>query len=116
MDTSLSELQREHRAWIERNFPNQTLEDVVLGVCEEAGELAHHLLKMKQGIRGSVEEHAAGIGDSIADLIIFGASIADFLGVDYGELVQSTWAKVSERDWVKFPADGRTTYPDPRVS
>jgi len=104
----LSTLQEERNLWIAHNFPDGTLEDCIFGAVEEMGELAHHFLKRKQGIRGDDTKHEAGMLDSVADAVIFLAGVPTYLGVNYGELVQATWNMVRTRDWVRYPENGRT--------
>jgi NTP pyrophosphatase (non-canonical NTP hydrolase) len=102
----LSVLQLERNRWVRANFPDDSMEDSILGATEEVGELAHHYLKYKQGIRGDATEHIAGMLDSVADCVIFLAGVATHLGVDYGLLVDETWNKVKQRDWAGHPTDG----------
>ena len=103
----LSQLQSERRAWVERNFPGTSgLNESILGMTEELGELAHAVLKRHQGIRGSAEEHSAAIEDAVCDLIIFACGVADAEGFDLGQAVHDTWQQVKNRDWVNQPLDG----------
>lgn len=103
----MAQVQHEHRAWLNYNFPDQTVEQTVLGMMEELGELAHHLLKRMQGIRGDGVDHEAEIKDALSDFIIFSMDLADREGFIIQDAVVDTWAQVRERDWVKFPHDGR---------
>lgn len=103
---NLSQLQRERDEWVARNFPGNELIDSFMGAVEEMGELAHALLKRKQGIRGSHEEHSANIQDSVADVVIFLAGIASHEGFDFGEAVEQAWNEVKARDWKKNRFDG----------
>lgn len=105
---NLTELQERRNTWIAHNFPGDKLEDSLLGAVEELGELAHHVLKMNQGIRGTREEHVEGILDAVADTVIFLAGIATHLGADYGQLVTDTWTAVEQRDWKADPTKGGT--------
>lgn len=61
--------------WQDRNFgPNgesAAPRHCFLGMCEEAGELIHSILKMSQGIRGTKEEHIADIKDAIGDIMVY---------------------------------------------
>ena len=101
----LYEIQTEHTEWITRNFPNQTIEQAVMGMIEEMGELCHALLKSQQGIRGMDEDTAlAKIIDAHCDLIIFSLFIAEKLGYDLGENLTATWEQVRQRNWVENPA------------
>lgn len=77
-----------------------------MGATEEIGELAHHWLKLKQGIRGDTPTHVEGMLDAVADCVIYLAGICSHLGADYGQLVDDTWSVVKERDWVNHPQDG----------
>jgi len=102
----LEELQKRRNAWIKHNFPGDTIEDSIFGAVEELGELAHHYLKMKQGIRGTPEEHTEGMLDAVADCVIFLAGVCTHLGANYGHLVGDTWTVVEARDWVADPTKG----------
>lgn len=106
---NLSELQRERDEWVSRNFPGDGIEDSIFGAVEEIGELAHHYLKMKQGIRGEHEFHQTEMADAVADCVIFLAGVASHLNLNYEELVGSTWEKVRDRDWLIHPQHGGPT-------
>jgi NTP pyrophosphatase (non-canonical NTP hydrolase) len=81
---------------------------MVFGMTEELGEICHHLLKRHQGIRGEGVDHEAEIRDGCADLIIFMMGLADHEEFDLLEAVNEAWDQVKQRDWIKFPHDGRT--------
>jgi NTP pyrophosphatase (non-canonical NTP hydrolase) len=104
---SLREIQTEHAAWIRRNFPDQTPEQVFMGMAEELGEFAHARLKHQQGIReiddGNVQELMI---DALCDLWIFSLSMFDFLGIDATDALSMTWDRVKKRDWVDDPQKG----------
>lgn len=100
------ELQTEVDEWSTRNFGYQPADNPFLGVVEELGELAHAMLKSKQGIRGTREEHHAAAKDAVADLVIFLADYCSKMGFDLQEVVESTWAKVKLRDWTKDKLNG----------
>ena len=105
-ELQLSVLQRERDEWCRRNFPDHTVEDSIFGAVEEIGELVHHYLKRKQGIRGSYSNHSAEMADAVADTIVYLAGVATALDIDYGWLVQETWDRVKARDWVADPLKG----------
>lgn len=65
------ELTNERKVWVDKNFPPDNIEHTKLGMIEETGELVHHYLKMSQGIRGSDDDHRAGMADSVGDLVIY---------------------------------------------
>jgi len=104
----LRTVQGEHRYWLQHNFPNQTREQIMLGMTEELGEIAHHLLKRAQGIRGEGVDHDAEIRDGCADLVIFMMGLADLEGFGLMDAINEAWDKVKHRDWVLHPKDGIT--------
>jgi len=104
----LSDLQAAVKEWSSRNFPTTDPVDPLLGVGEETGELMHHYLKRKQGIRGTFEEHTAQIEDAVGDITVY---LADFCwrnGLDYQQAVETVWSKVSKRDWLKNKQNGES--------
>lgn len=105
-DLQLSIMQEERNDWVAHNFPGDEVINSVLGAVEEVGELAHHYLKAKQGIRGDADIHAAEMADAVADCVIFLAGVCSHLGIDYGVLVRDTWDMVKQRDWVAYPETG----------
>ena len=104
---NLREIQNEHRDWIARNFPDQTPEQIFMGMAEELGEFAHARLKHQQGIRkindGNVRDLMI---DALCDLWIFSLSMFDFLGIDATDALTDTWDRVRRRDWVDDPERG----------
>lgn len=105
---SLRRLQHESQRWREHSFPpeHRTAELQALGVCEEAGELAHAILKSAQGIRGSDMDLRAAAGDAVGDTIIYLAGLCTSKGLDLEECVANAWKEVAERDWSKYKQDG----------
>ena len=73
-DTML-ELQKELFRWQEYNFGEQEDRRMVLGICEESGELCHAHLKLEQGIRGSKEKLVAKMRDAIGDISIYALNL-----------------------------------------
>lgn len=94
-------LQDDHKVWSTRNFPNADPVDAVLGVAEEVGELCHAILKQRQGIRGTSEEHEAKAKDAVGDIVIFLLDVCNRRGWSFAEIVAETWAEVRKRDWTK---------------
>jgi len=107
-DLSLKEVQVSQKPWVKRNFGNRPSWMPLVGVMEELGELAHHFLKMHQGIRGTKAEHMAQIKDAVADIVIFLCDFCSAHGIDLESEVITTWAKVKQRDWKKDPKNGVT--------
>lgn len=102
-------LQVDQKKWAEYNFGvSSDFTESFLGVTEELGELAHALLKQKQGIRGTYEEHEANGKDALVDMMVFMFQLANRKGWDLGETMAVVWGEVRKRDWRKFPRNGKT--------
>ena len=97
---TLSEIQTEKIAWVQHNFKDRKSWHPLLGLQEEVGELAHHYLKREQGIRIN-EDHAAGIKDSVADIVIYLLDFCTAEGINLEYELNQTWDKVRQRDWKK---------------
>lgn len=109
--SNLSAMQDEVGKWADHNFAPGPL-DPYMGIVEEVGELSHALLKRKQGIRGMGEEEAQeAVEDALADMIIFALDFSYRNNIDLDDAVARTWAKVRQRDWVKYPETGRPPAP-----
>jgi len=108
---NLTGLQKQVHDWARRNFagkhtPADRAKQCVLGVCEEAGELAHATLKAWQGIRGTPEQHEADAQDAVGDILIYLMDLCSNKGWNLQDIVEEIVAKVTKRDWVNYPADG----------
>lgn len=103
----LTKTQAEVHEWSERNFglvPNSQIPlriSSFLGMVEELGEIAHAILKMTQGIRGTREEHTEAIKDGIADLLVFTLDFCARNQMEAELLLDEVWKKVKQRDWNK---------------
>jgi NTP pyrophosphatase (non-canonical NTP hydrolase) len=105
---NLRQLQSDSKVWRQHNFPieHRTAQLQVLGVCEEAGELSHSVLKMVQGIRGSEAHHLEKAKDAVGDIIICLAGVCDALDLDLEDCVLTAWREVEARDWSKNKGTG----------
>jgi len=104
---NLLDLQREHKEWVEHNFPRNEPYMPLLGIMEEVGELSHAHLKFDQEIRGYTRSRwEAEAEDAIGDIIIYLASYcnANFLNLE--ECLDRTWDRVKQRDWIADPQKG----------
>lgn len=101
-----STLQSRLQLWRERNFPGTDAEQQLLGVVEEVGELAHAVLKRKQGIRGTTDDHEAAIIDAVGDIQIFLAGFCSYEGFNMQHAYEVTASQVMQRDWVTWPITG----------
>ncbi len=102
----LSQIQHEIKIWSAYNFPDNTEEHPRLGMVEELGELHHAVLKAKQGIRGTAEEHLAAEKDALADLMIYLLDYCNQRGFDAQDILAETWHRVRQRDWRKDNVKG----------
>lgn len=101
MDTrSLRRIQADVGRWRQEAYPDTaTVELQALGVAEESGELAHAVLKFKQGIRGyDLEKTRTEVADAIGDIIIYAMGVADCLGINVEEALYSTAHHVINRN------------------
>lgn len=96
--STLDMIQQQQKTWKEYNFPNNTDIDQFLGIVEEVGELAHAILKLRQGIR-LTEDHRAGERDAIGDIAIFLLGYCNDNNISLMEIIKETWSTVAPRDW-----------------
>lgn len=99
------EIQRQQAIWEQRNFPDVTTDQIMIGIAEEVGELAHAHLKLAAGIRMN-EGLDAKLKDAIGDIAIFLIAYCNLNGLDFSEIVYKTWETVRSRDWIKNPING----------
>ncbi len=77
-----------------------------VGMVEEIGELAHALLKKRQGIRRN-QDHDADARDAYGDLRVYGLDFCNRMMWVDNEVLLETWDQVMKRDWVKDPVGGK---------
>ena|SRR3990167_5885136 len=96
--SDMKELQDAVGDWGRFNFPDSDDRDRTLIICEEAGELAHVILKQHQGIRpdSASDAHAQ---DAMGDIVIALMGLADARGWDLWEIVRDTSARVLSRNY-----------------
>ena len=113
--------QKELKEWQERSFPREELLELdkevlvnmilnlqmVLGMAEEVGEVAHRVLKATQRIRSGVNgmdsTFKREVGDGVADTLVFGMQLLSLQGLDAEEEISKTTKLVLGRDWQKNP-------------
>ena len=82
---------------------------MLAGMTEELGELAHAVLKYKQGIRGMTEEKMKKeAGDAFGDVNVYGCQLLTQLGLNAEEEVAKATDEVLKRDWKKDKTTGGT--------
>lgn len=105
---NLAMLQNKIEEWNQRNFPNAKPIEPLLGLVEEIGELSHAHLKSSQGIRGTENELFLEKVDAVGDIFIFLSAYCSLNGIDLELAIRKAWSEVRQRDWIKYPKDGRT--------
>ena len=109
----MNQIQKEQKEWTEKNFGDQEEWVTVMGVQEEVGELAHHILKRHQGIRQS-EDHEEGVEDAIGDIFIYLLGVCNKQELLFSAVLEKVWDNiVSKRDWT--PETGVVTEGDEHV-
>jgi NTP pyrophosphatase (non-canonical NTP hydrolase) len=96
--SQINQYQRDIGAWALRNFPNDTRQDVALGLVEEVGEICRATLKQVQGVRGSHEIWEDEIKHEIPDVFIKLCHLAEVFGYDLATLVEHKWSIVQYRE------------------
>lgn len=107
-------IQKESGEWRQDAYPDTAnIELQALGVCEEAGELAHAVLKFKQGIRGyDKEKTAEEVADAIGDIFIYACGVADHLGINVVDSIVKAWQHVKSRNITQGSDPGINPRPD----
>ena len=102
-----SRLQVELTRWQTKNFGGANPMQMLAGVVEEVGEIAHALLKNDQRVRGfdDDEKFREAAGDAVADAVIFLQQLCTLLRLDFGTLVRLTATEVMQRDWKENPTN-----------
>jgi len=130
-DMTLREMQRAVGSWATRNFGDHSSEGVnqTLGATEENGELlealvsrgewlgasilvghlSHAILKRRQGIRGSHDEHTAAAQDAVCDIIIYLLDLCSREEWDLQSILTKVVRRVTSRDWRTNPSTGSAT-------
>lgn len=94
------DVQGESHEWRAEAYPDtKEIMFQALGVCEEAGELAHAVLKYKQGIRGyDRTKTREEVADAIGDIFIYACGVADELDINVVSAIVDAWRHVKERN------------------
>lgn len=100
-----STLQTRLHLWRQKNFPDADADQQLLGIVEEVGELAHAVLKHKQGIRRN-EHLEAKMVDAVGDIQVFLAGYCSYMGFNMQAIFERVAAQVMERDWITYPDTG----------
>ena len=90
--------QAEVDAWLDQHVPGRTLEQQVLVLAEEVGEVARAVVKRAQGVRGSHAEWTAALHDEVADVLLTCLAIAATEGFDLHTAAARKWAQILRRD------------------
>jgi len=111
--------QKELAEWQNRNFPRSRYEEMTkdqlidmilamqfsLGMAEEVGEVAHHILKGVQGIRNGVNGFDVNqIADGVVDSGVFGQQLLSLFDIDSEKETEKVIDTVLQRDWLNNPS------------
>jgi len=114
--------QKELADWQAANFDNSELEclsreeliktihilQMALGIAEEAGEIAHHVLKGTQHIRGGINGiNVKEVVDGVGDCLIYGTQLLTAVDADVEEGITSTIDSILERNWKENPTGAK---------
>jgi len=108
----LKEIQMNLAMWQKQNFPERLLSNkdqhliqLALGMNEEAGEVAHSVLKRSQGIR---EDQSTDdlIEDGIIENFIYGMQMLTAINRDVESALIKVVNEILKRNWIKFPVNG----------
>lgn len=101
----LNKVQSELNIWVSNNFGDRPAYHPLLGIGEELGELNHAFLKKEQGIRTN-EDHDSAMVDAVGDILIYLLDFCNAMGYNANNILETTWGKVKQRDWVNSPTNG----------
>jgi NTP pyrophosphatase (non-canonical NTP hydrolase) len=90
--------QAEVGVWLDQHFPNRTLDQQVLVLAEEVGEVARAVVKRAQGVRGSHAEWTTQLHGEVADVLLTCLAIAATEGFDLSGATARKWATIQRRD------------------
>lgn len=113
----LGEIQVEHRKWEKENFGGSNIQWSLRGIAEEYGELSHAVLKHEQKIRGMEDDSKfiAAVDDALADIGIYGLSLASAIYEDVTTLRQLP-VKEGYDEWVRYVDLGKACSRLPRLT
>lgn len=94
----LDQLQKDIAKWHDHNFGDTDQTWRALIICEEAGELAHVILKQAQGIRPetSSDEH---LRDAIGDIGVALMALCASRQWSFSDILSEVSTKVLKREW-----------------
>ena len=93
----IRKIQKQVEEWQDKNFPNLTAEDNLIGVMEELGELSHANLKGRQLNQPLMIEEA----DAVGDILIFLMGYCNKRSFDMEKIIRRTWNEVKQRDYTE---------------
>lgn len=93
----MHEIQDQVAQWEEKNCPDMTAEDKLIGIMEELGELAHANFKGRLLGRDTREQEV----DAVGDIVIFLMGYCNKREINLCHTVGMVWGKVQRRDNIK---------------
>ena len=114
MSIELKQLQSALFEWCGKNFLTGDLQkdklSEALGIAEEAGEIAHFVLKDVQNIREGIDKQKVKeeIADGVSDFLIFAMNLCSLYDICIEDAISKTAEKVLKRDWNANRENGET--------
>jgi NTP pyrophosphatase (non-canonical NTP hydrolase) len=96
-DLSLDKVMAEHGPWFDANFPTPSLLKNLTKLGEEHGEL--HAAIYRNNPQATV--------DALGDIFIAWLGLCRCLDIHPGGAAIAEWEKVKQRDYAKYPKNGR---------
>lgn len=84
---------------------DDTFEGCVQSMLLHVSKVCRSQLKIEQGVRGA-EDHVGQAKESLRAFVAAVCSAATLQGIDMEAAVDSTWRRVSKRDWAAKPLTG----------
>lgn len=78
-------------------WPNESMEDLLIGLTEEVGEMNRAFLKRKRGIRGTREEWTENFALEFGQVIITLICIANREGINWDRACWEAWGDLLQR-------------------
>jgi len=98
----LERMQYEVKAHMEDQGVKQTDELMLIGALEELGEVAHALLKYRQGVMGyTPEKFLAEIADGVGDTVIYLSQLCQETGISIETSLMEAADRVLNRTYAE---------------
>lgn len=98
-------IQREHKEWLDREFPGQEPIVPAIGMVEEAGELLHCLLALERERKWGPDKRYPDLRndllDAVGDCGIYVCSMCNTKGWSFDNAIRQSWGRTAEPTLLK---------------